>query len=443
MRYGTEMVGVSGTLSLGEDSLDEEARGGELGLCLVLSGDQPLTPPACWPLPQVDEVVIGRGDTAAAKLDGRRLEITIHDRHVSTSHVRLRRSPGGWAIEDAGSKNGTLLNGARCVRAELSDGDQIVLGSTFLRFTKLPDHMAAAPAFATFTPSVHAVHARLSALARSDVPVLLLGESGVGKELAARTVHELSGRTGAFVGVNCAALPPTLLEATLFGHRRGAFTGAVDNRPGFIRSAHGGTLFLDEIGELSATGQAALLRVLQEREVIAVGDTEPIPVNARIVAATNRELTDEIAAGRFRNDLFARLAGLTVRLVPLRERSADLGLLIASLLRRLAPATNAVRIAGPAARALLDHDWPNNVRELEMCLRAAGELAGWGKIALRHLPEPIAAARAADPQRDQLVALLEAHQGNLAAVARELKTSRMQVHRLLKRCGLGPSTFRG
>jgi len=447
MRYGmaVEMSEVGGTLSWAEDSSEGNHHGGETSLCLVLNGDQPLAPPACWSLRHVDEVRIGRADAFASRLHERCLEIAIRDRHVSTAHVRLWRGASGWAIEDAGSKNGTLLNGAPCARAELCEDDLIVLGATALRFAELPAGLPCEPtaaALESFTPSVLAIHAKLAAIARSDVPVVLLGETGVGKEVAARAIHQRSGRPGAFVGVNCGALPATLLEATLFGHRRGAFTGAVDNRPGFIRSAHDGTLFLDEVGELPLSAQAALLRVLQEHEVVAVGDTEAIAVNIRVVAATNRDLTAEVEHGRFRADLFARLAGLTLRLVPLRDRRADLGLLIASLLRRLAPAPDAVRIAAPAVRALLDHDWPHNVRELEMCLRTAGELAGWDKIGLRHLPDPIAAPRVVDPKRDELAALLEAHRGNVAAVARELKTSRMQVHRLLKRCALGPSSFR-
>ena len=433
------------TLSLEGDASDPRRTNAELALCLALSGDEPMAVPACWSLAAFDEVTIGRGDALGGRIDGRRLAIAIRDRFASAVHVRLWRCPGGWAIEDAGSKNGTSLNDAPCVRAELGDGDRIALGATYFQLVELRPSAgaAAAPALASFTPDVRELHDRLAAIAPTDVPVLLLGESGVGKEVTARAIHALSGRTGGFVGVNCGALPETLIEAMLFGHRRGAFTGAHDGSPGFIRTAHRGTLFLDEVGELSPAAQAALLRVLQEREVVAVGDTEPTPVDVRVIAATNRDVTAEIARGRFRTDLHARLAGLTARLVPLRERRADLGLLIRALLQRLAPASSAVRIAAPAARALCEYDWPHNVRELEMCLRTAGALAGWGKIVLRHLPEPIAAARAADPQRHELIALLEAHRGNLAAVARELGTSRTQVHRLLKRCTLEPAAYRG
>jgi transcriptional regulator with PAS, ATPase and Fis domain len=271
---------------------------------------------------------------------------------------------------------------------------------------------------------------------------VLLGETGVGKEVMARGVHDASGRPGRFVGVNCGALPPTLLEAVLFGHRRGAYSGAIDDQPGFVRYAQHGTLFLDEIGELSAAGQAALLRVLQEREVVPVGATEPIPVNARIIAATNRDLRVEVEHGRFREDLLARL-GLIVPLPPLRERRADLGILVGSLLARFAPSPAGVRFTARAVRALLDHDWPQNVRELEMCLRYAGEVSGWATIDLHHLPASIQRSRPADARRDELEGLLATHRGNLAAVARALGTSRAQVHRQLKRYALDPGAFRG
>ena len=175
--------------------------------------------------------------------------------------------------------------------------------------------------------------------------------------------------------------------------------------------------------------------------MIAVGDTEPISVNVRILAATNRDLSVEVSQGRFRDDLLARLAGLTVRLVPLRERRADLGLLLNALVTRIAPTPRTVRIGTSAARSLLEYHWPRNVRELEMCLRTAGELAGWVQIERHHLPDAVTEARRV-PKRDQLVALLETHRGNLTAVARELKTSRMQVHRLLKQSALDPNTFR-
>ena len=202
----------------------------------------------------------------------------------------------------------------------------------------------------------------------------------------ARAIHELSGRRGAFVGVNCGALPQALIEDELFGHRRGAFTGAVDDRPGLVRSAEGGTLFLDEIGELPAASQVAFLRVLQEREVVPLGSDRPIKVDIRLCAATLRDLDELVASGRFRRDLHARLFDLTIELPPLRERRADLGLLVRALLARI-PGGAGARFAPAALRALVRHDWPSNIRELEKALRGAVARASGEAIELRHLPE--------------------------------------------------------
>jgi transcriptional regulator of acetoin/glycerol metabolism len=436
------------TLSLARNTVGRAGASARPTLCLVINGEAPSAAPHRWSLDAFELVELGRGAATAARADGRALHVAIADRHVSTAHARLQRIAGGWAIEDAGSKNGILLDGAPCVRARLGDGAMIALGATCLRFESCgdddgPEHGPAIPALPTLTPEVMAIHARLAAVARSDLPVVLLGETGVGKEITARAVHDASGRPGPLVGVNCGALPPSLLDAVLFGHRRGAFTGAIDHRPGLVRSAHDGTLFLDEVGELSAPAQVALLRVLQEREVVPVGETAPVRVDTRIIAATNRDLRAEVERGGFREDLLARLAGLIVELPPLRDRRSDLGLLIGSLLARVAPRPEAVRITARAVRALIDHDWPQNVRELEMCLRSAGELSGWSRIDVHHLPPSIADRRSADPRRDELVALLATHGGNVAAVARELKTSRMQIHRLLKRWGLRRDAPRG
>jgi transcriptional regulator with AAA-type ATPase domain len=466
------------TLTLGDDAATAGESSAQPSLCLVLRCNELLSPPRRFALSGIDALVIGRGEVLETAEshgpEGRCLRLTLPDRHVSTQHARVFRSAGGWAIEDTGSKNGTMLNGLPCMRAPLGDGDVLEVGCAFFLFEAVaPDPAAAspgagggggevettlaaaAPAFATLSPALAATHARLAAIARSTLPVLLLGESGVGKEVTARTVHELSGRSGPFVAVNCGAIAPTLVESTLFGHKRGAFTGAVDHQPGVVRSAHQGTLLLDEVGELSAPAQAALLRVLQEGEVVAVGETRAVSVDVRIIAATNRDVRAAAESGAFRRDLLARLAGMTVQLPTLRERRADLGILIAALLRRLAPDAAAVTLSARAARALIEYDWPLNVRELEMCLRAAGELARWQKIELEHLPEEVrvqastteedereAAAGPSDERRAALVAQLTAHGGNLAAVARALGTSRTQVHRLIKKYGLRLESYR-
>jgi transcriptional regulator with GAF, ATPase, and Fis domain len=264
-------------------------------------------------------------------------------------------------------------------------------------------------------------------------------------------VHALSQRRGAFVGVNCAALPDSLLEGELFGARRGAFTGATEDRVGLVRSSDRGTLFLDEVGDLTTRGQAVLLRVLQEKEVVPVGATRPTPVDLRLVTATHRDLEAMSAQGQFRSDLLARISGFLVHLPPLKERIDDLGILLASLLARHAPPDRTPTFSVEAMRALIRYSWPSNIRELEHCLHAALALAP-ARIELEHLAAPVREGRAAPPaagppspreltpeqqaRRDELVALLAEHGGNISEVARRLQKDRVQVRRWVKMFGI-------
>jgi DNA-binding NtrC family response regulator len=305
------------------------------------------------------------------------------------------------------------------------------------------------PAMATLVPELAADNRQLAAVAQSKVPVLLRGESGTGKELLARAVHELSERRGAFIAVNCGGLPDSLLESELFGHRKGAFSGATEDRPGLVRAADRGTLFLDEIGDLPQGSQATLLRMLQEGEVRSVGAIQPVRVDVRVVSATHRDLDMLVEKGLFRADLLARLDGFRVELPPLRERRADLGHLISRLLARLAPErAGAVTLEPDVARALIAHPFPLNVRELEQALGAALALARNGRIELSFLPERVRRSEltsdpservtdAADPSlRAELVRLLELHDGNISAVARAMGKDRTQIRRWIRRFGL-------
>jgi transcriptional regulator with GAF, ATPase, and Fis domain len=183
--------------------------------------------------------------------------------------------------------------------------------------------------------------------------VLLVGESGTGKEVLARNIHAQSGRRGALVPVNCGAIPPNLVESELFGHKKGAFSGASHDRPGFVRTSDGGTLFLDEIGDLPATAQAAFLRVLQEAEIVPVGGSRPEPLDLRVVAATHHDLKRLVREGRFRHDLLARLDGVTLRLPALRDRSEDIPLLMVLLVRKVAPERPDLKFTPAAAQAIL------------------------------------------------------------------------------------------
>jgi transcriptional regulator with AAA-type ATPase domain len=439
-------------------------------LFLVLAAHRPLAPPTRFSLAQIDEVVIGRGTPSQIEVTAergvRRLVVRTDDRRMSSTHARLGKVLKRWILDDAGSKNGTLVNGVPETRVELADGDLLELGHTFFLYREalfcdpedppVLDAAAlrpAAPGLATLLPALGQAFERLALIARSTVSVILEGETGTGKEVLARALHAMSGRPGEFVAVNCGALPRDLIEGELFGHRKGAFSGAVEDRLGLVRSADRGTLFLDEIGDLPAASQAAFLRVLQEREVRPIGGTRPVAVDLRVIAATHHPLHQMVTDGAFRADLFARLAGHALTLPPLRARREDLGLLVGALLARLAPEqAREIRIHSRAAQAMLRHSWPANVRELEKCLGTAVVLArDGGQIEVDHLPEAVQralAGPAADQaiedaaRREELVALLREHGGNVTAVAKTMGKARMQIQRWLKRYAIDAEKFR-
>lgn len=424
----------------------------------------------------LDEVVIGRASAPrhARQSDGtRRLVLEFPDETMSSKHARLVQAFGRWMIEDCGSRNGTFVDGRRIERAPLRDGARIEVGQTLMLYrdavptaTEDPsDHLMRGrppPAgLETLLPPLGREFAKLARIAASEVPVLLQGETGVGKEVLARAVHRLSGRSGQFVAVNCGALPPGLIESELFGHRKGAFTGATEDRLGLVRAADGGTLFLDEVGDLAFPSQAALLRVLQEREVRSVGATRSVPVDLRIVAATHKDLPQQVELGSFRADLYGRLMGFTLRLPALRERREDLGIIVGRLLDRIAPGAPHLSFGIEAARAFFAYDWPLNVREVEQALMAASVLAEGGSIELEHLPPalrassgqvpaepPSASARVPersredDALRERLIASLEQHGGNISAVAREFGKARVQIQRWVKRLDIDVERFR-
>jgi DNA-binding NtrC family response regulator len=253
----------------------------------------------------------------------------------------------------------------------------------------------ALPGMAGHAPAMRAVFEAIRQVAPTETTVLVAGETGTGKELIARAVHQLSPRASdPFVPVNCAALADGLLESELFGHVRGAFTGALRDKQGLFAAAHRGTLFLDEVGDMSLRLQQRLLRALQEREVTPVGAVRPIPVDVRIVAATNRDLRAEVRAGRFREDLFYRLNVFPVALPPLRERASDVPLLVESAVRRLRdrlPGGETVAISPYAIQLLRSYDWPGNVRELFAVVESAAIRAGGGRIEAHHLPPEVRA----------------------------------------------------
>jgi two-component system, NtrC family, response regulator GlrR len=391
-------------------------------------------------------------------------DLVIRDRSVSRFHAEVWIDNGRAAIRDLGSTNGTFVDGVAIVHAYLAPGQTIRAGATELRFgTDGPPVTVAVGAAATAdrfgplvgrSPAMRAVFARLARAAASDATVLLTGETGTGKEAAAEALHGASRRAGApFVIVDCAAIPPDLLESELFGHERGAFTGAIAARAGAFEAADGGTVFLDELGELSPALQPKLLRALERREIKRVGATAYKPVDVRIVAATNRDLRAEVNTGRFREDLYYRVAVVEVRLPPLRERVDDVPLLVEELLARagMADRPETALLRSPEGKAeLARHPFPGNVRELrnyvERCLALAERPAP--PEAPRPSPdtgtgtgagEDLRSARkrvAGDYERAYLEDLLARHGGNVSAAAREAGFDRKHFYRLLWRHGL-------
>jgi two-component system, NtrC family, response regulator HydG len=280
----------------------------------------------------------------------------------------------------------------------------------------------------TEDPAMRELLATVARVASSDLPVLIEGETGTGKELLARAIHTGSQRAAEpFVAVNCGAIAESLLESELFGYERGAFTGAMARKTGFFEAAHRGVLFLDEIGEVSPAVQVKLLRALEAREITRVGSTRPVRVDVRIVSATNRNVKDEMLAGRFREDLYFRLNGITLRLPPLRDRRGDVPLLARHFLDRFAPRK---QLTAGAVAALAAYSWPGNVREMEMVVRRAALLSAAEAIGAEDLPADVRESGAADAgrgamslaevERDHIESVLRQHGGHRGRAARAL-----------------------
>ena len=407
--------------------------------------------------------------------------LCIPEAAVSRYHGRIERRPDGCWIVDNGSTNGVMVNGARVAAHPLAPHDVIRIGDSLFRFAShgiygYGAYRVDGTVVESARPIRHGIRdtaltggfqldqllSRVEKVAKTQLSVVVTGESGTGKELLARTVHQASERKGLFQAVNCAALPPNLIESELFGHRKGAFTGAHSDKIGLIKAAHGGTLFLDEIGDMPIDAQAKLLRVLQERKVLPVGATTPEAVDVRVVCATHQDLEALVAAGRFRGDLFARLREFTARLLPLRERREDLHPLTRHFLAEAGRPD--ARLSLPYLVGLAHYHWPYNVRELESAVKLSVALSqGRAELDLSDLPEPVRASlqghgevrarRTASvpppsqpasgrPTEHALRDLLRRHRGNIAAVGRELGKERMQIHRWLKRYGIEVAEYR-
>ena len=389
-----------------------------------------------------DELVIGRASDAA---------IQIESGKASREHARIVCTDGSLVLTDLGSKNGTRVNQVLLegVARPLAAGDVIWIGDAeilvagtaeerLLTPANEPADGVVVPGLVVTDEAMVEVFRLIDRIAPQDIGVLLLGETGVGKEVVAEQIHVRSRRAqGPFVRINCGALPDNLLESELFGHERGAFTGADRRKIGLFETAQNGTLFLDEIGELKLELQAKLLRALAARRLTRIGGREEIEIDVRIIAASNRNLELEAKEGRFRPDLYYRLASFSLSIPPLRDRPNEIGLLAELFARQLANRMGkAPPELHPLARAVLEaHDWPGNVRELRNVIERALVLLDGNLILVQHLPDSLrtdSTVKAPRTIRDRVESLeelsiknaLSAEKGNQTRAARRLGISR-------------------
>jgi DNA-binding NtrC family response regulator len=402
-----------------------------------------------------DEAIVGT-DRAA--------QLVLSDDRVSGRHVAVRADGPRFVVRDLGSTNGSWYEGSRIAEVAVSAGSTLLLGRSALRIEPEAQPLDVAPSQARRfgelvgeSLAMREVFAVLERIAPTDATLLVEGETGTGKELVARAVHDASARRrGPFVAVDCGALPESLLESELFGHVRGAFTGAAQPRAGMLVRADGGTLFLDELGRIPPTVQARLLRVLEERVVRPLGGDTERTIDVRVIAASRDDLDGEVAAGRFRADLLYRLAVVRVVLPPLRTRREDLLLLVREILRRRGLADEAP--SGPGLDRLYAHGWPGNVRELRNVLDRAlalapgarrfadlpirvdgGALAGDALTVRSDLPYAEAKALVLHELERRYVAdVLAREHGNLSAASRSCGVDRKHLRALARKHGLLP-----
>jgi DNA-binding NtrC family response regulator len=410
-------------------------------------------------------------------------DLVIDDPTISRFHCSIQREGGAWRIVDTGSTNGTRVDGVRILSAELEGQAVLALGDSLLRIRPDGGECASVPILNAFgsligtSGAMQKLFATLERVAASDIDVLINGESGTGKELVATEIVQRSARAqGPLVVVDCGSISPTLVESELFGHVRGAFTGADRDREGAFEAADGGTVFLDEIGELPLELQPKLLRALEQREVRRVGTSRARHVDVRVIAATHRELEREVNRGRFRDDLFYRLAKVSVRVPPLRDRLEDLSALVDSFLVAFGRRDGGRLFSATVLEQMQQHEWPGNVRELRNYVersivlddapppslrtmssgtmpvfRLTGDEKPSAKPATtsadgqsskptpdidRSIPFRLAKERAVEKfERAYIGPLLEECEGNMSKAARTARMDRMYLHQLAQKYG--------
>jgi two-component system, NtrC family, response regulator AtoC len=392
------------------------------------------------------ELTVGRSDEC---------DVAVADDSVSRRHAVVRGGPPP-TIEDLGSANGTRVGDRGLAAGEaapLSPATVVELGDALLVVRSAGAEgvsQRSDPDPPRLDPPMARVQERVDVVARADISVILLGETGVGKGLMAETIHRRSQRAaGPFVRINCAALAESLLESELFGHERGAFTGATTAKPGLLEAASGGTLLLDEVGDMPLSTQAKLLHVLEHDEVLRVGALKPRPIDVRFIAATNRDLEGFVAEGRFRQDLFFRLNGVAITIPPLRERPSEIESLALEFAREACERMGRppLEMTGAVLRLLASSRWPGNVRELRNTIIRAALFARGERMGVEHFevsegaPAPPAAGgplrtEVRDLERRRIVEALARSGNNLSATAKALGIARGTLRSRMKELGV-------
>jgi two-component system, NtrC family, nitrogen regulation response regulator GlnG len=396
------------------------------------------------------QLMLEKGTYRVGKSEGN--DLVLQDRAVSGTHLVIEVLPGGVRLKDNGSTNGSYCEGMRFTNVEPRPGAVILIGRTHLLLSPANDSSPRPLSFGALvgsSPPMRQLFSRLARVAPTDTDVLIEGETGTGKDLCAQAIHAASGRrTAPLVVCDLASISPTLFESELFGHVKGAFTGALSQRAGAFERANGGTLFLDEIGDLPEDTQPRLLRALEQRQVKRVGANVYRTVDVRVIAATNRHLEADIASGRFREDLYHRLAVVEIRMPPLRERPEDIPPLVDALLAKLGKEPNALTEA--TRSKLAAYPWPGNVRELRNVVERAVSLGSDVDLEEPKPPPPSSRSRvradrpfkeAKDDlvgafERDYVADLLAQNAGNISKAARQAGIDRVHLYRLVKKHGI-------